>query len=224
MDQRSLCYVALATMILISNSNVKVNALFSQSDAATIASIFNLPWNSKLDLLKVVLMGSTEVLQTGQDFLQKVLNFDVPPNLLLSDMLPWAFGKLPSALENEEFLGILDTVIKDLEKSYKPEYSLNSGNSTVDRNYLMANLLANLDYLGVVQEILTMRSVRDFFPYSSTNRTLKEKCYNDTMGMFDSLFTGQGWALDSKLKCGFLCRQELPSAFIVWHTLKAISS
>ena len=224
MDQRSIFYVALATMMLISNCNVNVNALFSQSDAATIASIFSLPWNSKLELLKAVLMGSTEVLQTGQDFVQKVLNFDVPPNLLLSEMLPWAFGKLPSALENEEFLGILDTVIKDLEKSYKPEYSLNSGNSTVDRNYLMANLLANLDYLGVVQEILTRRSVRDFFPYSSTNRALKEKCYNDTMGMFDSLFTGQAWALDSKLKCGFLCRQEWPSAFIVWHTLKAISS
>ena len=217
MENRKFSYAILAFTILYSCCNVNVTAQLGGLSLDALKGLAEkLPWEGpfgKAELLKGIVTGNGELFkqyildheqmfQALQDFVFTVLSFDVPASVLVKEALPWALDSLqsvPSALENQALLGILKTLITEMNAhGMNPEYNLTSGNATLDRMYFMSKLLGDLDYLGMVQNVLTMRSVRDIVPYKSTDRPLNGQCYNDTMIFLDRLFAGDRWALASK--------------------------
>lgn len=220
MGTRKLLYVTMAVVTLFSNCYVNVTAQTALLDK--VKPFLNIPWAIKAEFLKGIItvpdnaeklkdyiINHEETFQGLQDFLLTVLSYDVPSNILVKEALPWALDSLPSVLKNKKFLGILKTIIKELNRpGIKPEYVLNSGNVTLDRQYFMSKLLGDLNYLNIAQgilaqgiltqDILTRHSVRDILPYESTDRQLNAQCYNETMDFIDRLLAGDKWALNSK--------------------------
>ena len=214
MEKRKIAYAFLAFVTLHGCLNVIVSAQGGLITPDLLKMVASMPWAQKADLLinildnnepllKKYILAHEDVLQALQDFVIRLLSFDTPSGVLVKEALPWVLGGLrtaiPSALDNQAVLGILRTVITEINaQGMNPKYNFSSGNTTLDRMYFMSNLLGDLDYLGLIQNVLTMRSVRDIVPYKSTNRQLDGQCYNDTMVFLDRLFAGDRWALDSK--------------------------
>ena len=215
MTNRSFLYAAFVSAVLLGNRNVMVTSQLGSFDVVKFLN--NITWEGKADLLKGYLLKDPnhELFKQLQNILVAafpILSYDVPPNNLFQRAaLPWALDKLPDLLKNKVFLDIMKTFIHELNRpGIKPEYLLNSGNNTLDRNYFMYKLLSDLDYKGMAADVLTSPSVRnlymrlissvpDIIPYESTDRQLNGKCYNDTMTFLTGVLAGQDWAVDSKL-------------------------
>ena len=215
MTNRSFLYAAFVSAVLLGNCNVMVTSQLGSFDVVKFLN--NITWEGKADLLKGYLLKDPnhELFKQLQNVLVAafpILSYDVPPNNLFHRAaLPWALDKLPDLLKNKVFLDIMKTFIHELNRpGIKPEYLLNSGNNTLDRNYFMYKLLRDLDYKGMAAGVLTSPSVRnlymrlmssvpDIIPYESTDRQLNGKCYNDTMAFLTGVLAGQDWAVDSKL-------------------------
>jgi hypothetical protein len=166
-----------------------------------MAGMINLfPIKTKLLLIADLISQHPDMYQDLENSLLAalpLLSFDAPEGRFLGYVLPWALHHFPDLLKNKEFLGIMKIFIKEVNAPNATDWMLNSGNTTLDREYFMAHLLPALDYLGMVVKILQYRTVKDFFPYNSTDRQLNEQCYDDTMAFFDRLFHGDQWALNS---------------------------
>ena len=213
METRKYAFAFLACMALYSYSNVFVSAQAGMDPAALLQLAKAMSWEQKAnfllmivqnngDLVKNFILNNEPVFQALQDFILKLLSFDSPSGVLAKKALPWLLGGLrtaiPSALDNQAFLGILRTLVAEINaQGTNPKYNFTSGNTTLDRMY-MSELIGDLNYLEIIQKVATMRSFRDIVPYSSTNRQLDGQCYNDTMIFLDRLFAGDRWALDSK--------------------------
>ena len=210
METRKYAYAFLALMALHSYCNINVSG---QSLAGVLQAVANQSWEQKAnallmflpsfgDVLKKFILDNEQVFQALQDFILKLLSFDSASGVLVKEALPWLLGGLrtaiPSALDNQAFLGILRTLVAEINaQGMNPKYNFTSGNTTLDRMY-MSELIGDLNYLEILQKVATMRSFRDIVPYSSTNRQLDGQCYNDTTLFLDRLFAGDRWALDSK--------------------------
>lgn len=154
----------------------------------------------KLDFLTLVLESNTEIYYKLENILLAtipIITFDHPPGWLLNAVLPWAFDNLPWLLKNDEFLGIIKIFVNELNNhNSTADWYLKDGNSTTQNNHLVKKLFSVLDYYGMAADILKLKSIRDFFPYNSTNRSLGKQCYNDMMTFADRLLVGEEWALD----------------------------
>ena len=217
MPKRFFLYTALGIAILFGSCNVMVT---SQPGGMDFNSLLNqMSWDEKANMLKSFLLADTNhtLFKELQHILVAalpILTFDGPQEVFQKDALPWALDTLPLLLENKLFLKVVKIFIQELNRpGIKPEYKLNSGNQTLDRQYFMAKLLADLDYIGMAEHILAtpevlfafnkaylqvMNNVPELIPYESTDQQLNGKCYNNTMAMLGGLLAGQDWAVDSK--------------------------
>lgn len=180
-----------------------VTHVHSQLDASTILSMAkNMPTTAKLALLNQLLAGNPQVYQKIENTLLAalpILGFDKPHGRFMGYMLPWAIAHLPDLLKNDDFLGVMKIFIEELNAhNATADWNLGSGNVTIDREYFVAHLLSSLDYSAMGVDMLQRKGSQDYFPYNSTDRVLNDQCYTDTMVLFDRLFHGDKWALDSK--------------------------
>lgn len=132
-----------------------------------------------------------------------ILESDVPYGWFRKTIFPWLLKHLPDLLKNEEFVGIANAFINELNQynqslDWIPVSVWQSGNQIAMLEYFVHGLLSELDYNQMFADLLMYRSVRDFFPINSTDKPLNEQCYIDTMAFADRLLAGDDWALDSK--------------------------
>lgn len=174
--------------------------------AALEATIQKLNDTDMLKLFVDLLAGNKDTLHAIRETVLAalpILQFDVPHGWFSKVVIPWALKHLPDVLKNDEILGIADIFITELNRydqnyDWFPEWVLKSGNKSVALEYMIRGLFGEMNFNKVVADILKFKSVRDFFPFNSTDRQLNERCYADTMAFIDRLLVGEVWALDSK--------------------------
>lgn len=132
-----------------------------------------------------------------------ILHDDVPHGWFVKVVLPWLIKHLPDLLRNDEFRGIAKIFITELNRhdqdlAWFPDWVLQSNDRSAGLEYVFWGLMNELDFYGMAADILSYKSVRDFFPYNSTDRQLNEQCYEETMAFADRLLVGEEWALNSK--------------------------
>lgn len=193
--------LALLSLCLFFSKVSHVESQLQLDSSAILSVVNNMPTRSKLLLIADLLLNHPSFYQDLENTLISalpILGYDHPPGRFFSVILPWALHHLPDLLENDAFRGIMKIFIEEINAhNATADWYLQSGNTTIDRDYFASKLLSSLDYLGMGAGILKMKSVSDYFPYNSTDRDLRPKCYEDTMMFFDRLFVGEKWALNS---------------------------